>query len=693
VTILKLNKRLSSVTVKFLLPLLIVILAVQWIIPAIGIHFVKKWYAEQGDDYELTVGEWSFVPWQGFISLGKVKFRSGETLSVIKELKINVGVMDLLQRKVTIETLYFDGLQLNINNGKKGFSAVGLSSDSLMRDTAETNEDNQEKSIESHSEQASEIWDIEIQNIELINHRIGFAQPDVNISLEINDINITGKVGSHNLMIDSQVSLQTLSLSDQKIELAQPLVLKLKGELIDPFSQAKFKGDLQLSAAKFNTPWVSPAGFDQLALSGLDVSLSQQSLETLELTGLVVGKQLLKLKQYKINELSFEKNKLMTGLHEWAGLASIINLDEQGNIAGLTLPSANAGNTDTSQNAEKIETEDVATQDTLDHANEFELAILKIEQADNDVSTVHAINKHVNPNLNIMFKINEFFVSDINNQNQPMNIHFLSQTDEYSRVSLDAKAAFDSSLSGDVSLNIRQFDLISLSGYVEKAIGYHVNQGQLTLLMDLNINKGKLAGDGKLKILNSNLQPSDQATMNKISKQISMPIETALSLIKDDSNNIEMSIPITGDMNAPDFGVDDLVAQISRKALTAATLHYVKQAIFPYGLLVSVAGYVGDELFAISLTPLEYNGEEFDDEQSKYLNKVADLMLEKSTLQLRVCAQVSQKDADNEDWYAPALDKANKIKRYIVKQDPELAGRIVLCQPKIDEKTQIKMGF
>jgi hypothetical protein len=686
VSILALNKRFPSITIKFLLPLLVTLLVIQWVAPAIGIHLAKKWYAQQGDNYELVVGDWSFMPWRGAISLGQVAFHYGETTSLIEEFKVNIGMLDLWHHKFTIESLYFDGLALSISNDKQGLGAVGLST-SMLADNANDTHTNPKDSHDSNSTEAVASWGIEIKKIELVNHRIGFAQPNMNMSLSIDSINIKNVLNSENLIISSKISLQEFSMNDENIALSQPLLLQLNGEIISPFTQAGFKGDVHLSSAKIATNVVSTAGFDKISLSGLELSLNQQSFSSLQLMGLFIGDDLLKLKRYTVNSAAFKDNKLITGKHEWAGLQAVVNLNEQGYPSEITLPPAST------DNAPASTTIPLDTAKNQKDSPKLELLITSIQQAKDDVSTVHAINTYVDPDLNIIFNISEFNLKNINNKGEPINIHMLSNTDEYSQIKVDANATINSNLSGNMTLDIRQFDLMALSGYVEKAIGYHVNQGQLNFLMDLKINNGELAGQGKFKIINSQMKPSDQATMDRISKQISIPIETALSLIKDDHNNIEMSIPITGNMNSPDFGLNDLISQLGKKAVVAATMHYVKQAIFPYGLLLSAAGYVGDELFSITLTPITYQTEILDDKQKEYLKKVSGLMLNKDTLQLQVCAQVNKQDSTLEGWYAKALSKANNIKRYIVEQDPALAGRIVLCQPKVDEKTQIKMGF
>ncbi|MFT5593907.1 MAG: hypothetical protein ACI8SR_002294 [Oceanicoccus sp.] len=684
---LKLNKRFTSITVKLLLPLLFIALVIQWGVPAIGVHLAKKWYAEQGNGYELVVANWSFIPWRGFVSLGGVELRHGENISGIHELKVNIAVLDLFQHKLTLESLYFDGLKLNIDSDDKGLTAVGVSLTAL-------NAEAKEQAPMPEVSAAPSAWVIKIEKIEMKNHQIGFSRPDLNISLAVNDMAINGDLESKNLTIASQVTLHSLSVSEPKIALTQPLILNLKGAILNPFTAAEFLGELQLSNARINTPWVSHAGFSQLSLSDISLSLKQQSLGLLELTDLFLGDDLVKLSQYKIHNTTLKDASLIMASHEWSGLNSVVKFDENGGVAGLMLAAASPDETVNYAQAEsKIHTPQTAVLTTEGEQSAFKILIAEIKQLDTDVSRVRIINKHVDPEFDMVFELDELTATHINNYNEVFQYKMLSKTDEYSRVSLDGSMKLGGNLNGNINLDIEQFDLISLSGYVEKAIGYHVAQGQLNFKMGLNIDDGKLAGNGKLKVVNSQLVPSDKATMDQVSKKISMPIETALSLIKDDNNNIEMNVPITGDLNSPDFGLDDLISKVGQKALSAATMHFLKQAIFPYGLLISVAGYVGDELFSITLMPIEYVGEALNEEQLKYIQKIADLMQDKTVLQLRVCAQVDKLEAEKENWYAAALEKSNKIKRNLVQLDKTLSGRIVLCQPVIGDKTQVKMGF
>ena len=680
--ILSLSKQFYSISVKLLLPLLILVLLIQLIIPVIGIHYSKKWYSEQGDNYELTINSWSFVPWRGFLSLKGVVFNYDNDVSSVDEINLNVGVLDLFKKTITVESLLFDGLKLDIKRDEESVKIIGLPINTIT--------DNKDTSTDKPIKQVAQIdpWAFNIKSIDIKNHKLGWFQPDLNMRLEINNINVENLKNSNGLMLNSLLTLKQFAMNDNEIVMRESLSISINGEIKDVFLQPNFIGKLELDSFSLETKAVANVAFESLTLTDINVSLNKQDLGLLELKGLVIGENLLALQRYEIKDIKFDSLKLTTGIHKFSGLSSVIEFTQENMISGLTLNNA-PGNVDYKQ-SQQDEVVSISNENT-DSAIEIDIA--GVQQEKNDKGSIRIINRSVDPKMDLAFTINEFLLSDINNIQNPLSLSLAASTDEYSQVDIAASFNLSDKPNGSIELNIEQFDLIALSGYVEKAIGYHVKQGQFNYAMNLNIENGNLTGEGKLNINNSLMEPSDKDRMDQISKQISMPIETVLSIIKDDNNNIEMTVPIKGDLNAPDFGLDDLISQVGQKALMAASLHYIKQAIFPYGLLMTVADYVGDELFSITLTPIEYQDEELTGEQLKYLDKVFAIMQDKENLQLYVCSEVSDKEKLEDNWYARALEKANRIKRVIVSKDKEMSGRIVLCQPKIADKTQVKLGF
>lgn len=677
---LLLRQRLPLRLLKVALTIVFILFCLQWLMPAIGLYLLKNWYSEQGEGYELSIHDWQFSPWRGELGLSGVTFtHAGETAS-FDELSLNIAMLALWQRSLVIENLSFNGLSLFVHQNEQDLELLGLSPQILLANS----KDGSEPAEVDTTQDDEDPWGIEIQNIELNDHELSFQNLSLDVSASITKLQIKSVSESEGLTLDGEFRLKSLRVPQAEIQINAPITIKTKGVLTDLFNNPSWQGELSLANVKIHNPWLPDAGFKQLTLLGMTLSAEQQWAQTLMVDDLYIEKDLLALTQYSVSDIRFKKNVLTTGLHEWSGLTSTIRLNQEGKLEQLKV-SASVDKQDTGKsNTLKIED----SKDTMP----FKVMISEVRQKPEHNSLIRILNPHVTPKLNTDITVNQLVIKNINNQQQYMHLNLAAQAGEYSDVSLIADMTMDDQVNGELTLKIDQFDLIPLNGYVAKAIGYHVEQGQLNLDASINVKQGRLSGNSQLMVRNSYLVPENQATMDRISKQISMPIETALSLIKDDNNNMKMNIPIKGDIHAPDFGVDDLVSQLTRKALTAATLHYIQQAIFPYGLLVSVADYVGDELFSISLTPIVLTADDLDDDQKAYLIKVVSLMQEKESLQLRVCALV-KRDDKQDDWHETALSKAKKIKRYLVDQDNTLSSRIVLCEPKLSDKSQVLMGF
>ncbi len=684
--VLLINRKSSSFVIKLLLPILAIVLIIQGLIPLIAIHYAKQWYAEQGQGYELKVGDWGFNPWVGRLMLKDVELYHGEDTSSFHSFSIDVGILDLFERKVVIEAVEFDALKVGLAANKSDFEFLGLSTEKLM--SAQSKQSTKQP-VEQEQQLASD-WTFDIHKIEFIQHEVSFTNSELSLSILLKNIEIASAADSAGLILSSHVSLLALSVPDKKINLHEPLEFEMSGLISSPYKNPQFEGDIQINNVKIKTPLAEQSGFERLTLSGLELSMLKQKLAKLTLEGLFIDDNFVALKQYTAKEISLDNNMFKVALNEWQGLKLEINLDKDGQVLELQEINSYLANVKASPTGNNPETSKTnADQSTAP----IKVYVAELQQQVDSLSYIKIKNPHVDPNFNLELKIQELGISNINNQNEIVDFHLLAKADEYSNLRLEGNAAFEKDLSSEVKLQLDQFDLIAISGYLDKAIGYHVQQGQLNLDVNLNINKGALSGESKIKVVDSHLVPSDPEVMDNISKQISMPIETALSLIKDSNNNIQLSVPIKGNINAPDFGIDDLVSQLGAKAVTAATVHVVQQAIFPYGLLLSVADYVGSELFSISLTPIVFESEQLNEEQQQYLVKLVELMQEKKKLQLRVCAQVSAEDSKKEAWYETALGQAQQVKRYLVEKDNSLAPRITLCQAKKDDKTQILMGF
>ena len=146
--------------------------------------------------------------------------------------------------------------------------------------------------------------------------------------LEINNINLINLKDSNGLMLNSSLTLKQFSMKNNDVVMSKPLKISLDGEIRNVFEQPEFLGKLELGTFKVETKVVSAIGFENLALTDIAVSAQEQSLGLLELNGLVVGDSLFKLQRYEVRDINLNNQKISTGIHEFSGLKSVIELTQ-----------------------------------------------------------------------------------------------------------------------------------------------------------------------------------------------------------------------------------------------------------------------------------------------------------------------------------------------------------------------------
>ena len=284
-------------------------------------------------------------------------------------------------------------------------------------------------------------------------------------------------------------------------------------------------------------------------------------------------------------------------------------------------------------------------------------------------------------------------------------VHMLLGLDEYNRIKADGDIGLyqrDGEVypQGEMRVKAEQLDLVAFNGYLNQAMGYQVERGMMDIDADIKIDKAKLSGEVKILLRNSRFVPSDEETIARVSKQISMPVDTALDLLRDDNGNVRLTIPLSGDLSNPDVGLNDLTTQLSKLALQKGAVFYLKQSLQPYTTMITVASYAGDYLFAIRLDALSFEKgiSDLTDAQKPRVENVAKLMAKKPDLELRVCPFVSKTEATElgEGWSALATARAQNVKALLATytdiNKKSLASRVTLCKAQKGDKAEVVMG-
>ncbi|UTW05555.1 DUF748 domain-containing protein (plasmid) [Amphritea atlantica] len=212
-------------------------------------------------------------------------------------------------------------------------------------------------------------------------------------------------------------------------------------------------------------------------------------------------------------------------------------------------------------------------------------------------------------------------------------------------------------LSGDTDLagggdnaswkgNLKQLELPRLSPYSIEYTGYYLQNGQLQLSSSGKLKGGKINGKNEIKIHRLEVEPADQEQMAKFSKQLSMPLGTAISVLQDSDDNIDLDVPISGSLEDPDFGLQSVVTLLAGKGLKQAAFSILLKSLQPYGTLISLAASAAKDGSFISLDPVVFapGNADLDDYALGYLNKIESMMAERKGMRLNICGQAVQQD-------------------------------------------------
>ena len=120
----------------------------------------------------------------------------------------------------------------------------------------------------------------------------------------------------------------------------------------------------------------------------------------------------------------------------------------------------------------------------------------------------------------------------------------------------------------DLNLTFDGVDMALLSPYSGTYAGYAIDQGLLDLDLHYTLQDNTLKGHNALRI--EKLKLGEKISSDKA---VDIPLELALAILTDSKGVIDMAVPVTGDVNNPEFDLGGVIADallnIITKAITA----------------------------------------------------------------------------------------------------------------------------
>lgn len=176
--------------------------------------------------------------------------------------------------------------------------------------------------------------------------------------------------------------------------------------------------------------------------------------------------------------------------------------------------------------------------------------------------------------------------------NEPARVNLKGQVDEYGLVTIGGQLRpFAPTELTEIDLRFRNLDIPSMSPYIIKFAGRRIDDGDLDVDLSYRINDGQLSGDNALVmrdlVLGERVPHPDA---------LDLPLGLAVALLKDRNGVMDLEVPVSGDINNPEFNY----GQVVRRALANIITNV---ATSPFRLLASLVGSGDKELGAINFMP------------------------------------------------------------------------------------------
>jgi len=173
--------------------------------------------------------------------------------------------------------------------------------------------------------------------------------------------------------------------------------------------------------------------------------------------------------------------------------------------------------------------------------------------------------------------------------NEPSTVEFEGKVDEYGFVRVTGFITpLDVQLNTDMSVTFQNVNMPKFTAYTIPFAGREIASGTLDLALGYRVTEGQLVGENNIVLRDLELGEKVEHA-----GAMSLPLGLAVALLKGPEGNIDIDLPVSGDVNDPDFNYGGIVF----KALANLIIKIVAS---PFALLANLVGFEANELEYIS---------------------------------------------------------------------------------------------
>ena len=314
---------------------------------------------------------------------------------------------------------------------------------------------------------------------------------------------------------------------------------------------------------------------------------------------------------------------------------------------------------------------------------------IKIEQN----SQVRLVDSTMNPPVPVT--LNDLVVQiddiDSNTPQHPSSVAFSSALCRYSNLAFNGHIKpFLRPLSLELAGTLREFNVATISPYSEKSIGYRLQQGQMNLDFTLPIENGLMALESDINFNQLRLEALSVADEMNAAQSIGLPVNLALSLLRDRKGDINFHLPVHGDISDPNIHIGSIV----RSAITQTLHNTVMLPLAPLGIVAKAGNMLGiGNALNFERLVFEAGTAVVSKSSQDYLANIATLLSERPQLSISVCGLFSE--ADQELFMLTESDvelvakmarelagqRAVVVKEQLLRDGGIETAQVLLCRP------------
>ena len=482
----------------------------------------------------------------------------------------DVGVksisFDLLKMALGIENVSIDRAKFSSELSENGLSAVnelrfGEQSTKATKTAKHTKKVEKKAENKSASKSKENEFKFDIKNISVNNADIALTHlfEGEKIAHKFDNLNV--KVANLSSDFSKPLDVKVAMKSSQKLNL--DVDSKIKIEPLDVSAKIKLNDTNLPKYFAYAKPFLEADLASGQLESSAEISYAKDikadakvSIKDIRLNGKKTEK-LIAFKSLDLEKISFAKNDLaISGVSlNSPFIKAHLSKERKFNLSQIVKEDKNKAKTEAKPESKK-------TASKKDDELKFSVKNFSLKNGEVDFSDASLFM----PFATTISKLNGK-LTDIDKK-RPSSGEFQGVVGKNGFAQITAKLfPFELKQNTDIKLDFKDIDLTDITPYSGQFVGYKIKKGKLNLNLNYSVVDSKLNG--------SNFINFDSLTLGeKVDSKdaVNLPLSLAISILSDQNNQINIDLPVEGNLDDPDFKYGGVIWAAVKKLFADITL-------------------------------------------------------------------------------------------------------------------------